>query len=49
MMTWVMKDNPLLGFYEHVGGKRFGEKLVEFDGTPLIKYAVGWDDLSGWN
>lgn len=49
MMTWVAKDNRSLGFYEHVGGKRFGEKVDEIDGTPLCAYAMGWDDLSEWN
>lgn len=49
MMTWVLKDNPSLGFYEHVGGKRFDEKPDEIDGTQLIEYAMGWEDLSEWN
>lgn len=48
MMTWVLKDNPALRFYEHVGTKKFDEKLDELDGTPLIEYAVGWVDLSAW-
>lgn len=49
MMTWVLKDNPSLGFHEHLGGRRFDEKPDEINGTPLIEYAMVWDDLSEWN
>lgn len=49
MLAWVLKDNPALGFYEHMGGKKFSEKLDQIEGAPMIEYAVVWDDLAEWH
>lgn len=49
MLAWVLKNNPALGFYEHMGGKKFSEKMEELEGEPMIEYAVVWDDLAEWH
>lgn len=49
MLAWVLKNNPALGFYEHMGGKKFSERMEEIEGAPMIEYAMVWDDLTEWD
>ena len=46
MLIWVLKDNPACHFYEKLGGRRVGEKVVEIGGKQLLDVAYGWPDLT---
>ena len=46
MAVWVLARNPACRFYETLGGKRIGEKTVEFGGEPFSELPYGWADLS---
>ena len=49
MLLWVLKENPTCRFYEKLGGKRIGEKIVEVGGNTLTDVAYGWTDLAGFS
>lgn len=44
--VWVLRGNPACWFYERLGGRRVGEKPLDFAGTTLSEIAYGWDDLT---
>ena len=46
LVIWVLKDNPACRFYEKLGGKRVGEKVVEVGGKELTDVGYGWSDLA---
>ncbi|MEW5872266.1 MAG: GNAT family N-acetyltransferase [Chloroflexota bacterium] len=46
LVIWVLKDNPACRFYEKLGGRRNGEKVVEIGGEPLVDVAYVWPDLA---
>jgi GNAT superfamily N-acetyltransferase len=43
MFLWVLRENPTLGFYKHMGGTIFTTKKVELGGKELEELGVGWD------
>ncbi len=45
MIVWVLKSNPNCKFYEILGGKYVGEKMLEIEGVNYIEIAYGWDDI----
>ena len=45
MMLWVLRDNPTLGFYQHLGGHIVSSKHIEIGGVQLEEVAVGWPRL----
>ncbi len=45
MMLWVLRDNPMAGFYEHLGGHRITSRTVEIGNKPLPEIAFGWKNL----
>jgi len=46
MVLWALKDNPACRFYEKLGGRRVGEKVVKIGGKQLLDAAFGWPDLT---
>lgn len=40
--TFVLADNPTLGFYTHMGAEVLGEHLEDFDGCKLKELQLGW-------
>jgi len=46
MIVWVLKGNPFCNFYERIGGKYIGEKMLEIDDTNYIEIAYGWVDIT---
>ncbi|MFX1448777.1 MAG: GNAT family N-acetyltransferase [Promethearchaeota archaeon] len=46
MIVWVLKASPNCKFYEILGGKYVGEKMLKYGGTNYITIAYGWDDIS---
>ena len=46
MIVWVLKSNPNCKFYEILGGKYVGEKMLEIEGVNYIEIAYGWEDIS---
>lgn len=45
MFVWVLKKNPTVGFYQHMGGKIFSSKKTRIGGKKLEKLALGWENL----
>jgi GNAT superfamily N-acetyltransferase len=45
MLLWVFSANPSRAFYEALGGKVVGEKLVDRYGGHIPETAYGWDNL----
>jgi ribosomal protein S18 acetylase RimI-like enzyme len=48
MLVWVLKDNPVRGFYEHLGGVYLREKPIEIGGAELTEVAYGWRELKNF-
>jgi len=46
MVVWVLKGNPNYKFYEILGGKYVGQKMLEIDSTNYIEIAYGWKDIT---
>jgi ribosomal protein S18 acetylase RimI-like enzyme len=46
VVAWVLKDNPACGFYERLGGRVVGEKVVEIGGSQLVDVAYAWFNLA---
>jgi len=46
MIVWVLKGNPFCNFYEHIGGKYIGEKMLEIDAANYVELAYGWKDIT---
>ena len=46
LVIWVLKDNPTCRFYERLGGRMIGEKVVEIGGIQLVDVAYVWSVLA---
>jgi len=46
MIVWVLKGNPHYKFYEILGGKYLGQKLLEIEGKNYVEHAYGWQDIT---
>jgi GNAT superfamily N-acetyltransferase len=46
LIVWVIKDNPACRFYEWLGGRLMGEKVVEVGGRELLDVAYAWPALT---
>lgn len=46
MVVWVLSDNPSKGFYEKLGGRFLGTKVMEIGGRQLVETAYGWKNLN---
>ncbi len=46
MVIWALKDNPACRFYEKLGGRLVGEKVVKIGGKQLLDVAYAWPDLT---
>lgn len=42
MMLWVLRDNPTVKFYEHLGGVKVREQELELAGVKLPEWGYGW-------
>lgn len=42
-VTFVLADNPTLGFYHTMGAKIIGEHIEDFDGTQLKELQLLWE------
>jgi L-amino acid N-acyltransferase YncA len=45
LALWVLRDNPTVGFYKHMGGVEIEQKTIELGGMPLIEIALGWPQI----
>lgn len=43
MYLWVLKDNPTLAFYRHMGGREFACQKINIGGTDLEEIAMAWE------
>ncbi|GAA5417526.1 hypothetical protein Pryu01_02600 [Paraliobacillus ryukyuensis] len=43
VLIWVLADNPSVGFYQAIGGKKVDEESVDIGGKQLIEAAYGFD------
>jgi GNAT superfamily N-acetyltransferase len=41
MAVWVLRDNPALGFYQHMGGAEIASKMIDIGGALLEEVAYG--------
>ncbi|HUB28629.1 MAG TPA: GNAT family N-acetyltransferase [Terracidiphilus sp.] len=48
MALWVLRKNPAVGFYQHMGGIEVGQKKIEIGGELLDEVAFGWPKLDGF-
>jgi hypothetical protein len=46
MAVWVLKGNPNYKFYEILGGKYLGQKMLEIDSKNYSELAYGWTDIT---
>lgn len=42
VIIWVLEENKSKGFYEAIGGKYLGNKIVQIAGKPLDERGYGW-------
>lgn len=42
---WVLRDNPTIGFYQHMGGRQQGETSTRWFGHDLPVLGYVWDDM----
>jgi len=45
MIVWVLQGNPYYKFYEALGGKYVGQKMLEIEGVNYVEHAYGWVDI----
>jgi len=45
MTVWVLAKNPYKRFYERLGGKLTGKKIIEIGGDKLEELKYTWEDL----
>jgi GNAT superfamily N-acetyltransferase len=45
MVVWVFTANPCRAFYENLGGRVAGEKIVDRYGGHLPETAYGWENI----
>jgi ribosomal protein S18 acetylase RimI-like enzyme len=43
--AWVLRDNPSIFFYEHLGGKRVATSTTRVGGSELAQTAYAWDPI----
>ena len=46
MIVWVLKENPAVGFYRHLGAVPIMEATIEIGGAKLDELAFGWPSLN---
>ena len=45
MKLWTLKDNSSRGFYERLGGKVAGTRVIERGTAELEQVAYKWDNI----
>jgi len=45
VMLWTLRENPVRGWYEQLGGKVLGEKRYDVDDREIVEIAYGWADI----
>jgi len=45
MFVWVLRKNPALNFYIHMGAEEFAVKPIEIGGQQLEEVALGWNRI----
>jgi len=45
MVLWVLKENPTVKFYQHMGGKKIKEKKDVIGGREITEIGLGWSEL----
>jgi ribosomal protein S18 acetylase RimI-like enzyme len=45
MYLWVLKDNPTIEFYRHMGGKEIARQPLNIGGTDVEEIAMAWEGL----
>lgn len=45
LIIWVLADNPAVGFYEAMGGKKIAQQRIDIGEQSLMEFAYGWKDL----
>lgn len=45
MLVWVLRENPAVSFYIHLGGMQIASKSIEIGGASLEESAFGWPSL----
>ncbi|MCX7921976.1 MAG: GNAT family N-acetyltransferase [Clostridia bacterium] len=45
MILWTLEKNPSRLFYEHLGGKIVGERIINRGGKELQQFAYVWEDI----
>jgi L-amino acid N-acyltransferase YncA len=43
--AWVLRDNPSIFFYEHLGGKRVASGTVQVGNASIAQSAFAWDPI----
>jgi GNAT superfamily N-acetyltransferase len=46
MYLWVLKDNPTIEFYRHMGGKEIARQPLSFGATNVEEIAMAWENLT---
>lgn len=46
MIIWALQDNPAGRFYEAMGGRLVGQKIIEIGEEEHVEVAYGWDGLA---
>jgi ribosomal protein S18 acetylase RimI-like enzyme len=44
-IVWVLRDNPSRFFYERLGGRLVGRRVLDVGGAKVEAVAYGWPDL----
>lgn len=44
IIIWVLEDNPAIQFYQALGGRRIGQKLIKISDLEFAEIAYGWID-----
>ncbi|MDP4095184.1 MAG: GNAT family N-acetyltransferase, partial [Bacillota bacterium] len=47
MILWTLEENPSRYFYEFMGGRIFGNRIIERGGKKLRQIGYVWDDIAG--
>ena len=46
MYVWVLAENPAVGFYSALGGRKIAERWIDIGQQKLLECCFGWLDLS---
>ena len=49
MVVAVLKDNPTVNFYKHMGGYVLGEEVITIDGVEIAESFYGYDNIRKFN